>query len=197
MCIPIHKHKSSRFRADTTEVLPKICTKVEQGAHFVHGFSPCRKVGADHAQQPQGACAPCAHTPPSESHSKWGVNVDNVPSVCGQKKKGRRFCNTSCFSGSKVDSRMFCTNCLQHLPVGFCLSGFFFQVDGGVCIWLGEGAYIARVWKGQCHAKVVSLTTTGLNPAVAGLLGGCFHVLFVSCSSPWHPSSLHLGLAKV
>lgn len=64
-------------------------------------------------------------------------------------------------------------------------------------IWLGEGGCVARVWKGQCHAQLVSLTTTGLHPAVAGLLGGCFYVLFVSCSSPWHPSSLHLGLAKV
>lgn len=31
---------------------------------------------------------------------------------------------------------------------------------------------------------------------MAGLLGGCFHVLFVSCSSPWHLSSLHLWFNK-
>lgn len=87
-----------------------------------------------------------------------------------------------------MDSRKFCTDCLQHFPVGFCLV----CSDGGGCAWLGEGKFIARVWKGQCHAHVVSLTTTGLPPTVAGLLGGCFHVLFVSCSSPWHLNSLHL-----
>lgn len=52
------------------------------------------------------------------------VNGDEVPSICGQKKGGN---NTSCFSDSKMDSRTFCINCLQCLPMEFCLLEGFFQ----------------------------------------------------------------------
>lgn len=53
------------------------------------------------------------------------VNADEAPSICGQKKGIN---NTSCFCDSKMDSRTFCTNCLQCLPMEFCLlEGFFFQ----------------------------------------------------------------------
>lgn len=65
------------------------------------------------------------------------VNADNVPSICGQKKGGK---STSCFPDSKMNSRTFCINCLQCLPVEFCLLEGFFKVDGAVSIWLGEEA---------------------------------------------------------
>lgn len=127
------------------------------------------------------------------------VNADEAPSICGQKKGIN---NTSCFCDSKMDSRTFCTNCLQCLPMEFCLlEGFFFSVDGAISIWLGEGAHIARAWKGQCHSlnayHANSPTVTGFHPAVTGLLGACVHVLFVSCSSPWPQSRvIYLGSAR-
>lgn len=78
---------------------------------------------------------------------------------------------------------------------------FFFSVDGAISIWLGEGAHIARAWKGQCHSlnayHANSPTVTGFHPAVTGLLGACIHVLFVSCSSLWPQSRvIYLGSAR-
>lgn len=58
-----------------------------------------------------------AYQPSIRKLQEIEVNLDNMPPVCGKKKK--KFSNTSLFYWNKVDSRKFCTDCLQHFPVGF------------------------------------------------------------------------------
>lgn len=118
MCIDIRKHKSSWCTADTM----RFCRRADTLWRWTRSpFSPCSEVGAGHAQQPWGHHGLCAHHPSVRKPQKAETNEDNVLLVCGQKEKERRFSNTSCFSWGKVGSRMFCTNYLQCLPVGFCL----------------------------------------------------------------------------